>query len=134
MMTEGYYMWQYHALVGGDVINGPAKWFYEGVGAGNPIPGAATATGLVNYFQILLNKASYISIRNDLLNDPQGNRTSFATMYTSHTIGFVHFFGEYFTVRPEVRYERAYQPGVTPYDNGTKKDQWTAAADLIVRF
>jgi hypothetical protein len=134
MMTEAYYMWQYHALVGGDVINGPGHWFYEGVGAGAPIPGAATAQGLVNYFQILLNKASYISIRNDMLNDPQGNRTGFATLYTSHTIGFVHFFGEYFTLRPEVRYERAYQPGVTPYDNGTKKDQWTAAMDLIVRF
>ena len=134
MMTEAYYMWQYNALTGGTVINGPSKWFDEGVGPGVAIPGAATAQGVVNYFQILLNKWNYISIRNDLLNDPQGNRTGFNTMYTSHTIGFVHFFGEYFTIRPEVRYERAYQAGVTPYDNGTKKDQWTAAADLIVRF
>jgi hypothetical protein len=134
MMTEGYYMWQHQALTGGTVINGPAKWFDEGVGPGTLIPGAATAQGLVNYFQILLNKWNYISIRNDLLNDPQGNRTGFNTLYTSHTIGFVHFFGEYFTVRPEVRYERAYAARVTPYDNGTKKDQFTAAADLIVRF
>jgi hypothetical protein len=134
MMTEAYYMWQYHALVGGDVIDGPGKEFYENVGAGAPIPGAATATGAVNYFQILLNKASYISIRNGFLNDPQGNRTGYASFYTDHTIGFVHFFGPNITVRPEVRYEQAWQPGVTPYDNGTKKNQFTAAGDVIVRF
>jgi Putative beta-barrel porin-2, OmpL-like. bbp2 len=134
MMTEAYYMWQYHALTGGTVINGPAKSYDEGVGPGVLIPGAATTQGAVNYFQILLNKWNYFSIRNDLLNDPQANRTGFATLYTSHTIGYVHFFGPNITIRPEVRYEQAWQPGVTPYDNGTKKNQKTAAMDLIVRF
>jgi Putative beta-barrel porin-2, OmpL-like. bbp2 len=135
MMTEAYYMWQYHALTGGTVINGPAKSFDEGVGPGVLIPGAATTQGAVNYFQILLSKTKdYLSIRNDLLNDPQANRTGFKTLYTSHTIGYVHFFGPNITIRPEIRYEQAWQPGVTPYDNGTKKNQKTAAMDLIVRF
>ena len=134
MMTEAYYMWQYDALVGGTVINGPSKPFFEGVGAGSPIPGAAKAEGFVNYFQILCNKNNYISIRNDLLNDPQANRTGYATLYTSHTIGLVHYFTTEIRIRPEVRYERAYADGVTPYDNGTKRDQFTAAMDLIVRF
>ena len=35
---------------------------------------------------------------------------------------------------PNSRYETAYANGVMPYDNGTRKDQFTAAMDLIVRF
>ncbi len=134
MMTEAYYMWQFHALTGGTVIEGPARSFYEGVGAGMPIHGTASTVGFVNYFQILLSKKDYISLRNDLLNDPQANRTGYSTLYTTHTIGFVHYFDDYIRIRPEVRYERAYADGVTPYDNGTKKDQFSAAMDLIVRF
>jgi hypothetical protein len=37
-------------------------------------------------------------------------------------------------VRPEVRYERSYFDDVTAYDNGTKKNQFTASADAILRF
>jgi hypothetical protein len=116
------------------VINGPAKPFLEGVGPGTPIPGTAGAEGFVSYFQVLISKKDYLSIRNDLLNDPKANRTGYVTLYTSHTIGFVHYFTNEIRIRPEVRYERAYAGGVTPYDNGTKKDQFTAAMDLIVRF
>lgn len=134
MMTEAYYMWQYHALRGGTVINGPAQPFFTGVGPGNIIPGTEYAQGLVNYFQILTSKKDYFSIRTDFLNDPQGGRTGYATWYSSHTIGFVHYFTDLIRIRPEIRYETAYANGVTPYDNGTKKDQYTAAMDLIVRF
>lgn len=134
MMTEAYYMWQYDALTGGTVINGPARSFLEGVGPGVPIPGAATAQGFVNYFQVLTGKKDYLSIRNDLLNDPQANRTGFKTLYTSHTVGYVRYFTDLIRIRPEIRYERAWASEVTPYDNGSKKDQFTAAMDLIVRF
>ena len=134
MMTEAYYMWQYHALTGGTVINGPGQSFYEGVGPGTLIPGTEHAIGIVNYFQILVSPKNYFSIRNDALDDPQAGRTGYATWYSSHTIGFVHYFNDYIRIRPEIRYERAYADGVTPYDNGTKKDQYTAAMDLIVRF
>jgi hypothetical protein len=134
MMTEVYYMWQYHALTGGTVITGPPQPFYTGVGAGSLIPGTENAVGFVNYFQAKVSAKDYLSFRNDALNDPQAGRTGYATWYTSHTIGFVHYFNSYIRVRPEVRYERAYADGVTPYDNGTKKDQYTAGMDLIVRF
>ncbi|MDB4999254.1 MAG: hypothetical protein JWR76_331 [Mucilaginibacter sp.] len=134
MMTEGYYMWQKNALTGGTVITGPGKPFYMGTGAGSLIPGTANAVGLVNYFQILVSPKDYLSIRNDFLSDPQANRTSYATKYSSHTIGFVHYFNNLIRIRPEIRYERAYADGITPYDNGHKKDQYTAAMDLIVRF
>ena len=127
-------MWEHNALTGGTVINGPGKSFLTGVGPGTLVPGASSTEGFVNYFQILFSKKDYLSIRNDLLNDPQANRTGFVTMYTSHTIGFVHHFNDEIRIRPEVRYERAYAKDVTPYDNGTRKDQYTAAMDLIVRF
>jgi len=134
MMTEAYYMWQFHALTGGTVIYGPPQSFFEGVGPGTLIPGTEHAQGFVNYFQILTSTKDYFSIRNDLLNDPEGGRTGYKTLYSSHTIGFVHYFTPLIRIRPEIRYETAYADDVTPYDNGTKKDQFTAAMDLIVRF
>lgn len=134
MMTEAYYMWQYNALTGCTVINGPAMSYYLGVGPGNPIKGTEYAQGFDNYFQIMLSKMDYFSIRNDFLNDPQGGRTGYSTLYSSHTIGFVNLFSDLIRIRPEIRYETAYADGVTLYDNGAKKDQWTAAMDIIVRF
>ena len=134
MMTEMYYMWQKNADIGGTVINGPPEPYFMGTGAGAMVPGISSSVGLVNYFQILISPENYLSIRNDFLNDPQGNRTSFATAYSSHTIGWVHHFNSLIAIRPEIRYETAYEKGVTPYDNGTKKDQYTVAADIFVRF
>lgn len=134
MMTEVYYMWQKDALTGGSVIDGPPKDFYTGVGPGNLIPGTAKAVGAVNYFQIKFSAKDYLSIRNGYLNDPQANRTGYATKYSDHTIGFVHHFNSLLMVRPEIRYERAYADGVLPYDNGLKKDQYSAAMDVIMRF
>lgn len=134
MMTEMYYMWQHDAAVGGTVINGPGESYYMATGPGAIVPGISSAVGIVNFFQILLSKKDYLSIRNDFLNDPQGNRTGYATAYTSHTIGWVHHFNDLVMMRPEIRYETAYANGVTPYDNGAKKDQYSVAADIIVRF
>ncbi len=134
MMTEMYYMWQKDALTGGTVISGPPESYFAGTGPGAFTPGISSAVGLVNFFQVQVSKSNYISIRNDFLNDPQGNRTGYATAYTSHTIGFVHHFSDLITIRPEIRYETAYGTGITPYDNGTKKDQYSIAADMYIRF
>ena len=134
MMTEAYYMWEKNALKGGTVTGGPSQNYLMATGPGSLISGTASSVGVVNYFEIYLSKKNYLSIRNDFLNDPQGNRTGFATVYSSHTIGVAHHFNEIVTVRPEIRYETAYAKGATPYDNGIQKDQLTASADLIVRF
>ena len=42
MMTEAYYIWEYHALTGGTEVNGPPQPFFTGVGPGVPIKRAAT--------------------------------------------------------------------------------------------
>ena len=132
--TEAYYIWQYDALVGGTVIGGPARRFYLNTGPGDPTPGRSEAVGAVNYFEVAFSKKDYLSVRNDLLVDPQGNRTGFATAYSSHTIGLVHHFSDLIRLRPELRFERAYAAGITPYDNGLKRQQFTAAMDVLIRF
>ena len=120
--------------MGGTVINGPPRRFYLNTGPGTLTPGRSDAVGAVNYFQVQLSEKDYVSVRNDLLIDPQGNRTGSVTTYSSHTLGVVHNFNSLLRIRPEVRYERAYASDALPYDNGLKKDQFTAAMDLIVRF
>ena len=133
-MTEGYYLWQYDAALGGTAVNGPPSRFYPGTGVGELQPGLSYAVGAVNYTQVLLSDKTYLSLRNDLLVDPRGNRTAYATTYSSHTVGVSHSFSSLVRIRPELRYERAYADGATPYDNGRKRDQFMAAMDLIVRF
>lgn len=60
--------------------------------------------------------------------------TGFATTYTSHTVGFVHYVMEWLFVQPEFRYDRNWDENVHPDDLGTKNDQYTLAMDIIVRF
>jgi hypothetical protein len=138
MMTEGYYMWQKDGALGGSAVYGPNRYFalnsLNSDGELTIVPGLSKSVGFTNYFQILLSPKSYISIRNGFLNDINGQRTGFATLYTDHTAGFIYYFSPLLYIRPEVRYERAYKDGVTPYDLGTKRDQFSATMDLIARF
>jgi putative OmpL-like beta-barrel porin-2 len=134
MMTESYYMWEYNAALGGTAIYGPLR-YGQGGGQGPIIPGISQTFAALNYFQILCSPKDYISIRNEGINDATGSRTGYATWYTTHTIGWSHHFSDLIMIRPEVRYEHAWnKDNVTPYDNGTKTYQLTAAIDLVVRF
>ena len=134
MMTEAYYMWQFNAAKGGTAIYNPVI-YGQGGGEGPIIPGRSEAIGMVNYLQAYLGPKDYLSLRNDALNDVQGQRTGYATWYTSHTLSWSHHFTDYILIRPEVRYEHAWNhTGVTPYDNGTKSWQFVAAVDLCISF
>jgi len=133
MMTEAYYLWQYDAAKGGSCINGPTKPFASGGGCGPTIPGISDAVGAVNYFQMQLSKADYTTIRNDFLWDKKGQRTGFNTVYGEHTIGWIHWFSNELLMRPEIRYDHSWT-NETPYDNGTRKDQFTFMTDVIIRF
>jgi len=132
MQTEAYYLWQFDAALGGSCNYGPVKPYGGGGGCGPTIPGRSEGVGVVNYLEFLFSPKDYLSVRNDYLNDVQGQRTGYATPYTSLTVGWAHWFSTLFLVRPEVRYERSYF--VPAYDGGTAKDQATAAVDLIARF
>lgn len=132
MQTESYYIWQRDAAKGGTAIDGPSKSYYKGTGLGPIIDGRSSAIGFVNYVEIMLSDKDYLSVRNDMLRDMQGQRTGFATTYTSHTLGWRHQFNDLLSIRPEIRYEHAYS--AKPYDNGREKSQYTASVDFIHRF
>jgi putative OmpL-like beta-barrel porin-2 len=95
-------------------------------------PGQAAAIGVVNYFNIELNSTNMISIRNEWVNDEQGQRTGFATRYMSNTIGLTHWISPDVELRPELRYEHALD--LAAYDGGTKHNQTTALIDVILHF
>ena len=131
--TEGYYIYQFHALEGGTVNNGPSHSFFEGVGPGALIKGNAPALGVVNYTEWKFSKWDFLSVRPiDFLVDYKGERTGFATTYESWTVGVTHRFNTLVCLRPEVRYEYAYS--ARPYDNGLRQGQLMFAIDAILRF
>jgi hypothetical protein len=131
MQTEMYYMWNYHALQGGTVIEGPPHSF-AGSGAGARIKGKAEEWGGVNYFEIKLSDKDYLSIRNDVLDDVDGQRSGFRTLYTTHGIGLSHNFTDTITFRPEIRYEHSWN--ARAYDNGSRREQFMFAADVVFWF
>ena len=134
MQTESYYQWEQNGALGGSCNNGPIYSFGGGGGCGPTIYGTSWSAGFVNYVQMKLNDKDYLSLRNDFLDDPQGQRTGYATQYTSQTLGYSHKFTKFLQVRPEIRYEEAWGTGATPYNNGTAPNQATFSADIIFKF
>lgn len=131
MQNQAYYMWEYGALKGGTAINGPAQPF-AGSGAGPVIPGKSEAIGFVCNLEYKVNKKDYITVRPGFLNDPQGWRTGYGNKYTDVTIGYSHLITQNIWIRPEVRYDHAYTNAA--FDNGTRKEQYELAGDIIFRF
>ena len=86
----------------------------------------------MNYLQKEFSKSDYISIRTDLLDDTRGQRTGYPTLYSEHSLTWGHWIGTTVLFRPEVRFERSY--AVPAYNLGTKQNQFTFAADVIVRY
>ncbi len=132
MMTEVYYMWEYGAYLGGTPSFGPVASYGSGGGPGVYIPGRSEAEGFVNYFQDLLDSKDYVTLRTDFLNDPEGYRTGYKTLYYSETLAWVHDFSPMMSIRPEIRWEHAFNSPA--YDNGVRRTQFTIASDLVLRF
>ena len=63
------------------------------------------------------------------MHDVMGQRTGFKTAYTTHTISWNHWIGSTVLLRPELRYDVAYD--APAYDSGLKKRQLMFAADMI---
>lgn len=116
-------------------------------------PGFAGEWATLNYTMFRLAPSTFFTIRNELFDDMDGNRTAYATLYSEHSIGITWWPCKLITVRPELRYERTYGthggsggnqaviPGTTtiideakPYDNGTRRQQVVAQFDVIYHF
>jgi hypothetical protein len=136
---EAYYLYEYNAYVGGTINNynvatGGPVYLGAGGGPGAYLPGLSSATGFVDYLELIMGPKDFASFRTDYINDPRGERSGFATSYGSLTFGVTHRFSPVFMIRPEIRTERAFRWGVYPYDNGTKKYQDTFGMDGILNF
>jgi hypothetical protein len=86
----------------------------------------------VNYVEHEFSKRSYLSIRNEFVDDMKGQRTGYKTKYSEHLLSWGYWFGSTVLFRPEIRYERSYDEAA--YDNGTKKNQFIVAGDVTYHF
>jgi hypothetical protein len=103
-----------------------------GVAGSSPFAGTAGAFGVVNYLNLELDSNNMLSIRNEFYDDEKGQRTGYATRYSSHTIGLTHWVTQDLEIQPELRYEHSYD--VNAYDGGKKDYQAVALLDAIIHY
>ncbi len=131
MATESWYMYELDVPAAGGPI-APEK----GSNAAYCLAGeqrcAAPEYAVVNFLQKELSGHDFLSFRSDFLNDKKGQRTGYATKYSENTIMWCHWIGSTVQLRPEVRFERAWDR--TAYDEGRRHNQLTVASDLIFHF
>lgn len=125
ILTEAYYM--YGRNIPGFGANGQ-----PGVVGSSDTAGRAAEYGLVNYFNVALGPRDMFSFRNEWYDDQKGQRTGYATRYTTHTLGMTHWVSPDLEIRPEIRYEKSYD--VDAYDGGRKDYQMTAVVDAILHY
>ncbi len=130
--TEGYVMWQRNAVVGGTPSAGPVKSFGGGGGIGPNIPGTTWTYGLVNYTMFKFNDKDFITVRNEVWRDADGERSGFPGTYTSHAIGLSHNFNSIVQIRPEIGYY--YDWNHRAFDLGKRRGTLIAGFDMTVRF
>lgn len=83
----------------------------------------------VLYVNRQLGKGDFLSFRTEYFDDLKGQRTGFKTRYNEDLISWNHWIGSTVVLRPEIRYEHAFD--APAYDSGTKKTQFMFAADVI---
>lgn len=129
--SESWYMWEKDV----PSIFGPIPTETNANGAWcNPgeVRCYAPEWAIVNYVERRFGKKDYLSIRNEYFDDIRGQRTGYKTQYSEHLIGWGHWIGTTVLSRPEIRYEHAYD--YPAYDDGTKKNQFVVAGDVIWFF
>ncbi len=133
--TESWYQYQKHT----PNVNNPAASSLLEVGAngaacknGDDLTCYAPEWAVVNYVERQFSKHDYMSIRNEYFDDIVGQRTGVKNRYSEHLIGWGHWVGTTILLRPELRFEHAYDNKI--YNNGTKQSQLTLAGDVIFFF
>ena len=95
-------------------------------------PGYAPEWATLNYMMFRLGASTFLTIRNEYFDDFVGSRTGVATCYTEHAIGLTWWPDKVITVRPELRFDHSVNK--LAYDNGTRKNQFTASLDVVYHF
>jgi Putative beta-barrel porin-2, OmpL-like. bbp2 len=130
--TESYFMWQRDAVVGGTPSIGPVRSFGGGGGIGKDLPGVSYTYGVLNYTMYGISKRDYFTLRNEVWRDERGERSGFASTYSSHTIGWSHQFSDSIIIRPEIGYYHSYN--AKAFDLGRRNYDWIGGIDTILRF
>ena len=92
----------------------------------------APDTAIVNYVNRQLSKKSFISLRNEFVNDMRGQRTGYKTRYTENGVSYNRWIGSTLLFRPELRYEHAYD--APAFNGGTSRSQFMFAGDVILFY
>jgi hypothetical protein len=131
MASEAWYMYEREVPALGGTIQPET-----GANGAHCLAGEQRCTApeyaMVNFLQKELSAHDFLSFRSDFLNDKKGQRTGYATRYSENTIMWCHWFGTTVQIRPELRFERAWDQKA--YDNGRRHNQLTVASDLIFHF
>jgi hypothetical protein len=109
-------------------------------------PGNTHEWATLNYTMFRLAPNLFFTVRNELFDDCDGQRTGYATLYDEHSLGFCWWPNSLITFRPELRYDHSCgthggqggpTPGIDeakPFDDGARRQQFTAQFDVIYRF
>jgi hypothetical protein len=87
---------------------------------------------VLNYTMYRTGPGSFLTLRNEVFDDCSGNRTGYKTIYSEHSFGLTWWPNKLMTIRPEIRYDRAYN--VAAFDNGLRKNQFTMQMDVVFHF
>lgn len=99
---------------------------------------SAREHAMLNYINYQIGPRDYLSWRNEMLYDMEGQRTGFKSRYYESTLSWNHWLGNAVTVRPELRFDRAID--AEAFDNptgvpgGGKHNQTMLAVDAIFHF
>jgi len=114
--------------------------------------GTAWAGGIVNYTMRRVAPNVFLTIRNEIWDDPSGYRSGYSSCYDEHAVGFQWWPNKLLMVRPEIRFDHcwrddglasttaAFNTTGAParfkgaYDNGARDSQLTAAVDVTWHF
>jgi len=131
MATEAWYMYERGVpALGGTILpEAGANAAYCRAGEQRC---TAPEYAVVNFLQKELSAHDFLSLRSDFLDDKKGQRTGYATRYSENTITWCHWIGTTVQIRPELRFERAWDQKA--YDQGRRHNQLTVASDLIFHF
>lgn len=162
MSTEGWYMYEKNTpnmqnadgqglwnsyFAGTNSVGGPfGAMGGSGCGPNDGVTCTSKEWAFVNYIVYQPTARDFITLRSEILDDVNGQRTGFPTKYTEFLLGWNHWIGKAITIRPEIRYEHA---GLAAYNNpcpvaGTagcgatvtqgSKHQFMFAMDAVIHF
>jgi hypothetical protein len=94
--------------------------------------GYASEWGILNYTMFRIAPSAFVTLRNEFYNDCVGSRTGHATSYSEHSLGITWWPDKIITLRPEVRFDHSYDTAA--FDNGGRRNQFTASMDFIVHY